>query len=216
MTLAFDIYWSFRSPYSYLSTGRIRQIGIDYDVDVNIRPVYPLAIRDAAFFDKINPLWPRYLMRDTFRAAEMYGIDYKWPQPDPVVIDRGVGGAAEDQPYIHRLTRLGIEAAEQGKGIEFLDEVSQIIWNGRTSNWHEGDHLKAATAKAGLDLEEMDKKVAADAKGYDARIDQNQQNLEAAGHWGVPTMVFEGEPFFGQDHIDVLLWRMAQKGMKKR
>ncbi len=216
MTLAFDIYWSFRSPYSYLSTGRIRQIGIDYDVDVNVCPVYPLAIRDSAFFDKINPLWPRYLMRDTVRAAEMYGIAYKWPQPDPVVIDRGIGGAAEDQPYIHRLTRLGIEAAEQGKGIEFLDEVSQIIWNGSTANWHEGDHLKEATARAGLDLEEMDTKVAADPKGYDALIDQNQQNLEAAGHWGVPTMVFEGEPFFGQDHIDVLLWRMAQKGMKKR
>ena len=37
--------------------------------------------------------------------------------------------------------------------------------------------------------------------------------LRAAGHWGVPTMVFEGEPFFGQDRFDHLVWRMAQKGL---
>ena len=35
-------------------------------------------------------------------------------------------------------------------------------------------------------------------------------------HWGVPTMVFEGEPFFGQDKIELLLWRMQQKGLGKR
>ena len=37
-----------------------------------------------------------------------------------------------------------------------------------------------------------------------------------AGHWGVPTMVFEGEPFFGQDRLDVLLWRLKQNGLKER
>lgn len=34
-------------------------------------------------------------------------------------------------------------------------------------------------------------------------------------HWGVPTMVFQGEPFFGQDKIELLLWRMQQKGLEK-
>jgi len=28
--------------------------------------------------------------------------------------------------------------------------------------------------------------------------------------------VFENEPFFGQDRIDVALWRMKQRGLKKR
>jgi len=26
-------------------------------------------------------------------------------------------------------------------------------------------------------------------------------------------MVFQGEPFFGQDKIELLLWRMQQKGL---
>jgi 2-hydroxychromene-2-carboxylate isomerase len=32
----------------------------------------------------------------------------------------------------------------------------------------------------------------------------------------VPTFVFEGEPFFGQDRIDLLIWRMEGKGLTRR
>ena len=39
--------------------------------------------------------------------------------------------------------------------------------------------------------------------------------LEEAGHWGVPTMVFRGEPFFGQDRVDTLRWRLDQCGLGK-
>jgi len=29
-------------------------------------------------------------------------------------------------------------------------------------------------------------------------------------------MVFEGEPFFGQDRLDVLLWRLKKNGLRER
>ena len=32
-------------------------------------------------------------------------------------------------------------------------------------------------------------------------IQANQEAHRAAGHWGVPTMVFQGEPFFGATYI---------------
>ena len=48
-----------------------------------------------------------------------------------------------------------------------------------------------------------------------AEIEQNQQALDAAGHWGVPTMVLRGEPFFGQDRIGTLRWRLDQYGLGK-
>jgi len=40
--------------------------------------------------------------------------------------------------------------------------------------------------------------------------------VDLLGHWGVPTFVFESEPFFAQDRIDLLLWRMQGKGLTKR
>jgi 2-hydroxychromene-2-carboxylate isomerase len=216
MTLAFDLFWSFRSPYSYLATRRIVRLAAEYDVDVSVRPVLPIAVRIPGFFKQVNPLWPPYLLRDTMRIAQYEGLDYGWPQPDPIVQDFATREVAAEQPYIYRLTRLGVAAVQHGRGLPFVDEVSQIIWNGKVSGWNEGAHLAGAAARAGLDLAALDAEIAAEPARYDAIIQQNQQALETAGHWGVPTMVFAGEPFFGQDRIELLIWRMRQHGLVKR
>ena len=216
MTLSIDVFWSFRSPYSYLATPRLCEMAQEYDLVVNARPVYPLAVRSGEFFSQVNPLWVPYLMRDTMRVAERLGLPYQWPRPDPVVVDMQTRAAVPNQPYIHRLTRLGCAAAETGHGLAFLKEVSHTIWSGTIDNWHEGDHLAQAAARAGVELKTLDAKIAAAPDTYEAIIQDNQKAHQAAGHWGVPTMAFEGEPFFGQDRLDVLLWRLKQKGLKKR
>ena len=216
MTLSIDLFLSFRSPYSYLATPRLMEMAREYDLTVNVRPVYPLAVRSGAFFSQVNPLWVPYLMLDTMRLGEMLGLPYRWPRPDPVVVDPVTRAATPNQPYIHRLTRLGCAAAETGHGLAFLKEVSHTIWSGTIDNWHEGDHLAQAAARAGVELKTLDAKIAAAPDTYEAIIQDNQKAHQAAGHWGVPTMAFEGEPFFGQDRLDVLLLRLKQKGLKKR
>jgi 2-hydroxychromene-2-carboxylate isomerase len=215
MSLSFDVFWSFRSPYSYLATGRLVRIAAEYDVEVRVRPVLPLAVRDATFFERVNPLWPPYVLRDTFRIAQYLGVPFGWPRPDPIVQDYSTREVAKEQPYIFRLTRLGVDAVLRGRGLPFIDEVSRLIWGG-TEGWNEGSHLHDAAARSGLDLGAMDAAVAAEPGKYDRIIDENQRAHLAAGHWGVPTMVFQDEPFFGQDRIDLLLWRMEQHGLRRR
>lgn len=215
MPLSFDVFWSFRSPYSYLATPRLRDIARRYDVTVNVRPVYPIAVRLPGFFKTVNPMWPPYLLLDTARIAEYEGIPYAWPSPDPVVMDIASGEVPAEQPYIHRLTRLGVAAVEAGRGLDFIYEVSRLIFGG-TRGWNEGSHLAEAAARAGLDLAELDARIEADPDRYEAVIEANEAAQKEAGHWGVPLMVFEGEPFFGQDRIDLLLWRMKQKGLKEK
>ena len=95
------------------------------------------------------------------------------------------------------------------------DEVSRLLWGG-TQDWNEGEHLAGAAARAGLDFADLEAEIAREPDALDAEITANQAALEAAGHWGVPTLVFEGEPFFGQDRIDLAVWRMEQKGLSKR
>jgi len=216
MTFGFDLFWSFRSPYSYLATPRLVQLAAEYDVDIRVRPVLPLAIRTPEFFERVNPLWPPYLLRDTMRVAQYYGIDYGWPRPDPVVQDFATRRISAEQPYIFRLTRLGVEAALRGRGLPFIDQVSRIIWSGKIVGWHEGTHLADASIRAGLDLAELDAAISTDSSKHDAIIEQNQRDLEAAGHWGVPTMVFDNEPFFGQDRIDLLVWRLKKHGLRSK
>lgn len=215
MTLTYDLFWSFRSPYSYLVTKRLVALERDHDVKANVRPVYPIAVRIPGFFKQVNPMWPPYLMKDTRRIAEMEGLPYAWPSPDPILMDMKSGEVATDQPYISRLTRAGVLAAERGLGLAFLDEVSSVIFGG-VKNWHEGDHLRNAAKRAGLDMDELDAAAAKEADRLEAVIATNEAAQKAAGHWGVPLMAFEGEPFFGQDRVDHLIWRMKQQGLRKR
>ena len=215
MTLTYDLYWSFRSPYSYMIVPRLLELQAKYDVGCNVRPVYPLAVRTPEFFDGRDPLWTRYLMTDVFREAAFLGLPFRWPRPDPAQQAPGVGYRME-QPYIHRLTHLGVAAVERGRGLPFLREVSHVIWSGETDDWHLGDHIQRATERAGLDYAELSAAVDGDPARHVAIVEENQVAQRAAGHWGVPMMTFGGEPFFGQDRVDQLVWRMEQAGLAGR
>jgi 2-hydroxychromene-2-carboxylate isomerase len=214
--LQFDLFWSFRSPYSYLLLPRVVDLVATQDVACNVRVVYPIAVRQADFFQKVDPLWAMYLVKDTYREAEYRGLPYRWPKPDPVVMDTATRLYPAEQPYIHRLSMLGIAATEAGHGLAFIREVSHAIWSGTVDDWHEGDHLSEAAARAGLDLAALDAAIAATPDQYRAAIDANQDAQRAAGHYGVPLMALDGEPFFGQDRFDQLVWRLQQKGMAVR
>ncbi len=215
MTLSYDLFWSFRSPYSYFVTKRLLALERDYAVACNVRPVYPIAVRQPDFFDKNDPLWLPYFIRDMFRTAQFLELPFAWPSPDPVVMDMATRTYPLDQPYIYRLTQLGQLAAERGKGLAFLDEVSSTIFGG-VKDWHLGDHLAQAAARAGCDLAEMDAVLERDREPLDTAIKANQDAQRAGGHYGVPLMVFDGEPFFGQDRFDQMVWRMKAKGLSRR
>ena len=216
MTHTVDLYWSFRSPYSYIVVPRLLELERDWDARVNVRVVAPIAVRQPDFFAHADPLWTSYLMRDCVRSAEFAGLTLRWPRPDPVVMDFATRTYPKEQPHIHRLCRLGQLAAERGRGLPFLREVSHTIWSGETDQWHEGDHLAQAARRAGCDLAEMDAAILAEEERLDAAIRQSEADQRLGGHYGVPLMVYDGEPFFGQDRFDQLLWRMQQKGMARR
>ena len=215
MTLSADLYFSFRSPYSYLAVGRYRVLSEDYDLQIALRPVYPLAIRQPDFFERNHPNWLRYTVLDVARVAEFEGIPFGPPRPDPIVQDMATRKIAEEQPYIYYITRMGQAAARGGKGIAFAHEVGQLIWGG-AENWNYEKHLYPACDRAGVNFVELDAEAQWDIKSLDAEIAANQDALEAAGHWGAPTLVVDGEPFFGQDRIALAKWRMEQNGLERR
>ena len=215
MTAPIDLFFSFRSPYSYLATPGALQLERDFDVTVRLRPVLPIAVRQpSALFTEDNLKRVRYILLDWERRAEMLGMPHAWPSPDPIVQDPTTFKIAADQPYIYRLTYLGVEASRRGRGLAFAAEVSRLIFGG-TRNWHQGDHLAQATARAGLNLAAMDAAIA-DAAAYKREVEDNQAGLNATGHWGVPTFGLDNEPFFGQDRIDSLRWKLERQGLRIR
>lgn len=216
MTLHADLFFSFRSPYSYLAIGRYRAIAEEYDLTIALRTVLPIAIRDPSILFTGNPNVGRYIFMDAARSAQMLGIPFRWPRPDPVVQNLATREIAAEQPYIHRLCRMGEAAERNGRGLAFAHEIATMIWDGSTDDWHLEGPMSAACARAGLDYAELVAQAEAEADALDAGIAANQAALEAAGHWGVPTLVFKGEPFFGQDRVAMALWRMEQHGLTRR
>lgn len=214
MSEIIDTYWSFRSPYSYLAIEDLLKLRNDYDVDIALRVVLPIAVRaKEKVFDPNNLKPMLYIVMDAQRRAEYLGLPYRFPaKPDPVVQDLTTLTVADEQPYIYRLCKLGVEAQRRGKGLDLAAAVSRLIMCG-TDNWDQGDHLANAVASASLNLAELDEAI--EDGDHLAEIEQNQRALDDAGHWGVPTMVVRNEPFFGQDRIDTLRWRLDQYGLKK-
>jgi 2-hydroxychromene-2-carboxylate isomerase len=216
MTLSVDLFYSYRSPYSYLALPRTMKMVADYDLTVNLRPVYPLAVRVPGFFKRTNPQFLRYVALDSTRVAQHANIPYGFPRPDPIVQDLKTLEVAEHQPNIRRLTRLCAAAQLEGRSLAFTFAITRVIWDGSVAGWDQGDHLAKAAAAGGFDLAAMDAAITADPERYERVIADNEQDHAASGHWGVPTFAFDNEPFFGQDRIDLLIWRMESKGLKRR
>ena len=144
--------------------------------------------------------------------ADFLGLPYATPNPSPITFKPGSLWVAEDeQPRNEYLYRLFVGSAKAGYGLEFLDKVGRMLWDGSTPDWNQGDNLEDKMREASLDLEGILNSTSwEDAKQV---LDQNAAGILEAGHWGVPLMVFEEEPFYGQDRFDHLVWRIKRRAV---
>ena len=106
-------------------------------------------------------------------------------------------------------------AQAAGRGIEFAQSISAVIWNGTVDGWHVGDPIVNTAQHAGLALPQLQRWILDNSDQWQAELAKNNADV-ALHHWGVPTMAYAGELFFGQDKIDLLLWRLKQHGLPSR
>jgi len=213
---SFDLFWSFRSPFCYLALDRILDINREFQVTINVRPVFPLAIRIPNFFKTVNPKYRRYHLKDSQRVADFLDIPYRRPVPDPIIQDMETNEIAPEQPYIRKITLIGAACQMEGSALRFVDHVSRKLWDGSIDNWHENKHLRAALNACNIDGASLIKEVESEPAKFQRIIEKNQAAQEKTDHWGVPLMTFRGETFYGQDRINLLLWKMCQEGLPKR
>ena len=116
--------------------------------------------------------------------------------------------------------RTAVAATELGRGWEYLNEVMRLVWNGQKRPWNEDNykHVRAAINGAGIDADKLIADVEANGKKYDALANKHseEQIQNDSRHEGVPNFVFRNEPFFGQDRMDMLIWRLKQHGLTER
>lgn len=203
-----DVFFSLQSDYCYFLLDRLLALQAK-GVEVAIRPVLGGLLRLPDRYRDRDALEQTYFQTDTQRIADMLGIPYAYPDPSPIQMAPGSLWIAEpDQPLNRYLNRLYVGAAQRGQALAFLDHVARMLWDGSTPGWDQGDHLKTAMARAGMDLDEILNTTPWEQA--ETFLEANAKAILQAGHWGVPLMVYKDEPFYGQDRFDHLVWRMTQ------
>ena len=212
-----DLYFSYRSPYSYLILPRMLKLKEKYDIEINFKVVYPIAIRMPEWFEGKNFFtFFFFKMIDMRLQAKKLGIPFTSKlKPDPIRQNIMTGKISSHQPYIFDICHLGQMAQMKGVGMEFAFEVSSLIFGG-VENWNTDENLSKAAKKVGLDLNQLRESVNVHEEEIIGQIKQNQVDQLNAGHHGVPLTVIGDKHFFGQDQFDKIMETLKEKGLKER
>ena len=227
--LEVDVFYSMRSPYSYLSLFRLVYLHSNFNVNVNVRVIFPIAARTSASGgsggkSSLAGRWYYfyYSQYDAERTGRYEGIPFRFASPDPIVNDVWPPGASQavapmtHQPYITWLVRLGNAAELVGKSLEYCLAVSPLIFGARTKIGEWPFHVAEAVNSIGMNYDNVIEDIQSNPDKYDAVWEQNQVDFQMTGQGGVPTMSWNGEPFFGQDRFDQFFWRLRENGLTKR
>ncbi len=178
------LYWSIRSPYSYLGLVRLQKLCQHYNVTLVVKPVLPMVMRRMA----VPKNKRQYILFDAKREADQMGIAFG-RICDPL----GKG--------VERCYALFDYAQEQGKGIDFLVAYARAVWSQGIDSASDFG-LRQIVQSVGLDWHKA--QVLLHDESWRLWAQDNLAEMYGEGLWGVPSMTFAGTKLFGQDRIDAL------------
>lgn len=191
-------YFSFRSPYAWLATERLEAELGDLDVEVERIPIYPtpeLFPNDpAAMPDKIA-----YMAQDVPRLARELGLSVRFPatEADWALCHAAFLGAvqqgAEQQGAGHRFM-LALFRKRFGEGLDIGEEGVVADAAGRSG-------LDPDAILAAAHSEELRSQAAA---GW--RLGMERDHI-----FGVPSFVYAGKLYWGQDRMRFLRSAVLRK-----
>ncbi|RBI72709.1 2-hydroxychromene-2-carboxylate isomerase [Roseovarius sp. TE539] len=197
MTGIIDFYFDFGSPYAYFAASRAEQIAASHGRALIWRPVLLWVCRNH--FGMVAPLQdgPKadYMPLDFKRSAAFHGLPFVWPP--------SFGKST------HAAARLFYAMAERDADIatDFARRALDAHF-GRGADLRELGTLADIAAEAGLPRQHATDLGTTDSAK--AKLQQVNDEAIAAGVWGSPFFVVDGERFFGADRLPQLDWRLAQ------
>jgi len=203
-----QFFGSIQSPYCYFSLNRLEELTQECDINLIMRPVLPGVIRIADAFIDRSDIELAYFDRDVPRTADFLNLPYADANPSPVNWLKGAGWiAAPDQSRVYYIYNLLYQAHLLSEDYALYAALMRLIWSGNVVNWDEKEHILACLSACNLPETLIDQPdtLLKDAEIYFAA---NQTAMFTYGHWGVPTYAYNNEPFYGQDRLDQLKWRI--------
>jgi len=186
---ALEMFYSFRSPYSYLALKRTFDIADAFGLKLEVRPVLPMVMRGMAVPKKKL----LYIAKDACREAERLSIPFG-KMCDPV----GLG--------VERCLAAFYYAKTQGRERDFLLAAGKAIW-AEGIDVAEDEGMEHVAERSGLFWPEV--KGAMTLNDWRSTVEENRNAMTEAGVWGVPSFKIGKIALWGQDR-DWLLTRMIE------
>ncbi len=186
---ALEMFYSFRSPYSYVALQRTFDIADAFGLKLEVRPVLPMVMRGMAVPKKKL----LYIAKDACREAERLSIPFG-KMFDPV------GRGAE------RCIAAFYYAKTQGRERDFLLAAGNAIW-AEGIDVAEDEGMEHVAERSGLFWPEV--KGAMTLNDWRSTAEENRKSMTEAGVWGVPSFIIGETALWGQDR-DWLLARMIE------
>jgi len=185
-----ELFFSFRSPYSYLCLKRVFAIADAFGLQLIVRPVWPMVMRGM----QVPKAKMQYIILDSSREARRLGIPFgKFADP--------VGKGAE------RCLAVFFYAQSEKRERDFLVHAGEAIW-ARGIDVATDKGMRKATGRSGLFWPDVI--AAMEGDSWRARVDENVESMQESDMWGVPAMRIGDFVVWGQDR-DWLLVRHIEE-----
>lgn len=186
--LTCEMWFSFRSPYSYLALEQIESVlG---DVPLQLRPVLPMVMRGL----EVPTVKQLYIVRDAKREADRLGIEFG-ELCDPV------------GPGTENCIAIAYWAEQRGKQLAFAKSAMRGIW-AEARDMTEYVDLRYVVERAELPWEEA--KAALDDPEARKWAQANAADLAVIGLWGAPSLRCGDFVAWGQDRLPLLADRLRR------
>jgi len=195
MDKTLDFFFDYSSPFAYLASERIETIAAKHSREIIWHPILLGAVFKVTGQVPLTqaPLKGEYSMHDFSRSAREYGITYHHPEPFPVASvaacratlwlrdNKDAALRKRTTDFVHAIFKAFYT---QHRDITNLDTLSEIA--------------------AGLDLDVTEMGMALGEQSIKDALRKEVDDAIALGIFGSPTMIVDGEAFWGQDRINQL------------
>ncbi len=187
-----DYYFSLHSPWTYLGHATFLDIAARQDCAIVYRPVPLRAVFDETGglpLPKRHPVRQRYRVMDLQRWRERRGVKLVL-QPkhfpfDPSLADRFL---------------IAIVQAGGDPGL-FMGEIMAGVWS-RDEDMTQPEAVARVARACGFDAQSL--ALAAQSEAVIGTYEGTIAAAVAAGVFGAPSYVLDGEVFWGQDRLELL------------
>jgi 2-hydroxychromene-2-carboxylate isomerase len=191
--LGCEMWFSFRSPYSYLALEQIGELLAPYNIPLVLHAMLPMVTRGLP----LPNVKRMYIVRDVKREADRLQIPFG-EICDPI----GKG--------VENCIAIAYWANKRGKLLEFAKSAMRGSWS-EARDLAEYVDLKYVVERAELPWDEAREVLADPAATKWATV--NATNLAVFGLWGVPSFKVGDFVAWGQDRLPLLADRLRRNAL---